>query len=315
MPNSNMKISQKGINLIKEFEGLRLEAYQDSVGVWTIGFGHTKGVYPGMVITEQQAINYLLQDIDSHVAGIFRYITVKLNQNQFDALASFHFNLGPYILQNSYLLQLINSNQFSAAAEQMKVYNRAGGQVLPGLVRRREAEAKLFLSNSSASSEPVNPIESGNLVHTVVAGDSLWRISQKYGVTVAQLVQLNGFSSENVTIHPGQKIIVKKQESQPVPQPTPSPQPAPIGSEKTEKTYAESGKFTANRSLAIRNEPKESSVSVATLEVGESVHYDSVYVTNKFIYISYISFSGVRRYLAIRTNINGQRGTLWGSII
>lgn len=94
MANEDMKISQAGIDLIKEFEGLRLVAYQDSVGVWTIGYGHTKGVYPGMVITEAQALLFLNEDIASHAYGIFNYITVQLNQNQFDALVSFHFNLG-----------------------------------------------------------------------------------------------------------------------------------------------------------------------------------------------------------------------------
>lgn len=301
--------------------------------------------------------------------------------------------------------------------------------------------------------------------YTIVAGDSLWKISQKFGTTVDALVQMNGFSSSNVTIYPGQRIIVKLGSNNlmpaPTPQPdnnsinpslnklvqwfydnqfvlkysqtyrhqneyadcssavyraliyagflpagtpwgstadlfklensllipigrhearfgdifvtgpkpigshtgvfvsnnecvhmintehhikktelngwigpgvvycyrikgadnivaptpTPTPTPIPISSEKTEKTYSESGKFTANRSLAIRNEPKETASVAATLLNGESVTYDSVVVTNKFIYISYVSYSGVRRYVAIRTNINGQRGPLWGTII
>ncbi|MFS7390396.1 lysozyme [Carnobacterium maltaromaticum] len=98
MANENMKISQNGRNLIKEFEGMRLTAYQDSVGVWTIGYGRTKGVYAGMQISEQQANACLDEDIKTHAVGIFNFVTVQLNQNQFDALVSFHFNLGPYIL-------------------------------------------------------------------------------------------------------------------------------------------------------------------------------------------------------------------------
>ncbi|WP_245186887.1 lysozyme [Enterococcus larvae] len=149
MANENMKISQKGRDLIKEFEGLRLTAYQDSVGVWTIGYGHTKGVYAGMTISEQQANQFLDEDIRTHAYGIYNYVQVQLNQNQFDALASFHFNLGPYILSGSTLLVYINSSNWKDAASEMKKYVKAGGQTLPGLVRRREAEAELFLKGES----------------------------------------------------------------------------------------------------------------------------------------------------------------------
>ena len=145
MANENMKISQNGRNLIKEFEGMVLTAYQDSVGVWTIGYGHTKGVYPGMQISEQQANAFLDEDIKTHAVGIFNFVTVQLNQNQFDALVSFHFNLGPYILQGSTLLTYINNKNWQVAANEMMAYVHAGGQVLPGLVRRRKAESELFL--------------------------------------------------------------------------------------------------------------------------------------------------------------------------
>lgn len=104
----------------------------------------------------------------------------------------------------------------------------------------------------------------------------------------------------------------------PTPDPTPIPDPDPTENENTINSYTEYGTFTTNRSVAIRNQPKESSSAEATLYSGESVTYDSVYVTNKFIYISYVSYvsySGVRRYLAIRTHINGQRGPVWGTIV
>lgn len=151
MANENMKISQNGRNLIKEFEGMRLTAYQDSVGVWTIGYGHTKGVYPGMQISEQQANAFLDEDIKTHAVGIFNFVTVQLNQNQFDALVSFHFNLGPYILQGSALLSYLNNKNWQLAANEMMAYVHAGGQVLPGLVRRRKAESELFLTPSLPS--------------------------------------------------------------------------------------------------------------------------------------------------------------------
>ncbi len=145
MANENMKISQDGRNLIKKWEGLRLTAYQDSVGVWTIGYGHTKGVYAGMTITENQANAFLDEDIKSHAAGIFNYVTVQLTQGQFDALVSFHFNLGPAILAGSQLLVYLNSRQWQAAANEMKKYVYAGGQILQGLVNRRNDEVALFL--------------------------------------------------------------------------------------------------------------------------------------------------------------------------
>ncbi|WP_207696131.1 lysozyme [Enterococcus sp. DIV0212c] len=172
MANENMKISQEGRNLIKKWEGLRLIAYQDSVGVWTIGYGHTKGVYAGMTITEAQANAFLDEDIKTHAIGIFQYTTVQLNQNQFDALVSFHFNLGPYILAGSQLLIYINSKNWTSAANEMKRYIYAGGQILQGLVNRRNDEATLFL-------KPFGPaqgsyISYGKYVTITKKGYSLW---------------------------------------------------------------------------------------------------------------------------------------------
>lgn len=147
MANENIVISQGGINLIKKWEGVRLTAYQDSVGVWTIGYGHTKGVTSGMSITQAQAEAYLKEDITSHVSHMKKVISVNLNQNQFDALASFHFNLGAYVLQNdSTLLGYINGSQWQNVGTQMKKYVYAGGSVLQGLVNRRNDEVSLFLT-------------------------------------------------------------------------------------------------------------------------------------------------------------------------
>lgn len=146
----SMKVSQKGINLVKEFEGCRLNAYLDPVGVWTIGSGHTQGVYGGMTISQAQADTFLYQDLTSHAAGIGKYIAVQLTQNQFDALASFHFNLGVNILLDSDLLVYINSKQWQTAADEMKRYVYGGGQILPGLVRRRNAEVAMFLDFSGS---------------------------------------------------------------------------------------------------------------------------------------------------------------------
>lgn len=140
------KTGQAGIDLIKRFEGCRLKAYQDSVGVWTIGYGHTKGVKRGQVITQEQADAFLRDDLGDAEAGVERVVKVPLTDNQFGALVSFTFNLGIGALSKSTLLRTLNGGDYSSASEQFKRWSRAGGKVLAGLVRRRLAEASLFLT-------------------------------------------------------------------------------------------------------------------------------------------------------------------------
>lgn len=142
--------SNAGLNLIKGFEGKRLYAYDDGVGVWTIGFGTIK--YPngvrvkkGDVCTEKQAEEYLQNDLVKFEAAINKLVKVHLTQNQFDALASFTYNLGETNLANSTLLKKLNKGDYKGAADQFLVWNKAGGKVMKGLVRRREAERALFL--------------------------------------------------------------------------------------------------------------------------------------------------------------------------
>ncbi|OQS41126.1 lysozyme [Chromobacterium haemolyticum] len=140
-----MKASNGGIKLIQGFEGLRLKAYQDSVGVWTIGYGHTgPDVTPGQVITQAQADALLARDLERFEAGVARLVKVPLNQNQFDALVCFSFNLGLGALQGSTLLRLLNAGDYAGAAVQFPRWNKAGGKELPGLTRRRAAEQSLF---------------------------------------------------------------------------------------------------------------------------------------------------------------------------
>lgn len=139
-----MKTSEKGLELIKHFEGLRLQAYQCSAHVWTIGYGHTAGVQPGDSVTTEQADSLLRQDIEESERSIARYVTVPLNSCQFDALASFTFNLGAGNLRASTLLKKLNAGNYSGAAEEFPRWVSAGGKKLPGLVRRREAEKALF---------------------------------------------------------------------------------------------------------------------------------------------------------------------------
>ncbi|OLS61496.1 lysozyme [Pseudomonas putida] len=140
-----MRTSQRGLNMIKSFEGLRLQAYQDSVGVWTIGYGATRGVKAGMSITKEQAERMLLNDVQRFEPEIERLVTAKLSQNQWDALICFTYNLGAANLESSTLRRLLNDGDYAGAAAQFPRWTKAGGRELPGLVRRRAAERNLFL--------------------------------------------------------------------------------------------------------------------------------------------------------------------------
>jgi lysozyme len=142
---ANFKYSANGLALTERFEGLRLQAYQDSVGVWTIGYGHTSpDVHAGLTITGQQAKILLAADVAWAVACVNKAVTSAINQNQFDALVDFTFNLGCASLVQSTLLRLLNAADFAAAAPQFLRWNKAGGKVLKGLTLRRQAEMDLF---------------------------------------------------------------------------------------------------------------------------------------------------------------------------
>lgn len=139
-----MKTGTKGIELIKMSEGLRLETYADSVGILTIGYGHTRTATPGMKITEAMAETLLLGDL-CQCEMTLSSLDLKLNQNQFDACVSFIFNLGGGNFKNSTLLKKIkvNPNDPSIADEFLR-WDKAGGKVLAGLTVRRQAEASLY---------------------------------------------------------------------------------------------------------------------------------------------------------------------------
>lgn len=136
--------SDNGVDIIKTFEGYRSRAYKDAVGVYTIGYGHTKGVKAGDVITKEKAEIYLREDLKDAENAVNKYVTVPLTQNQFDALVSFTFNLGAGNLKRSTLLKLLNQKQYSEASGQFSRWVYAGGKKLNGLVTRRETEARLF---------------------------------------------------------------------------------------------------------------------------------------------------------------------------
>lgn len=146
-----MHISPSGIDLICNFEGKRLTAYDDGVGVWTIGFGTT--VYPngikvmkGNTCTEAQAKTYMAHDLKKFEATVNKAVTVQLNQNQFDALVSLAYNIGTNAFSKSTLVKKLNANDIRGAADQFDVWVNAGGKRMQGLVNRRAKEKALFLS-------------------------------------------------------------------------------------------------------------------------------------------------------------------------
>ena len=140
-----MKTSQKGIALIEQFEGLRLAAYQDGAGIWSIGVGHTDRVKEGDTCTSAQADEWLQQDIEQAERAVNTLVKIPLNQNQFDALVSFTYNLGWASLEESTLLRLLNAGATQLAAAEVPKWDDVAGKVSEGLLERRMAERALFM--------------------------------------------------------------------------------------------------------------------------------------------------------------------------
>ena len=166
-----MKLSEKGLALIKRFEGLRLKAYKavPTEKYYTIGYGHYGAdVSEGMEITEATANRYLLQDADSAVKAV-NSLELALNQNQFDALVSFTFNCG-----KGNLKKLVKERSVDEIGEALLLYTKSGGKVLKGLVTRRNAEHDLFFT-------PLDDVVIEKYrIHTVVKGDTLSSIAKYY---------------------------------------------------------------------------------------------------------------------------------------
>lgn len=145
-----MKLSRAGKALIQSYESCRLEAYPDPGSLdgkpWTIGWGHTVGVNKGDVCTQEQADQWFEEDISIYEKGITRLVTAKLSQNKFDSLVSFVYNIGLGAFEKSTLLRLLNESNYMGASEQFKRWVLgSNGKPLLGLIRRREAERKLFM--------------------------------------------------------------------------------------------------------------------------------------------------------------------------
>ena len=139
------QISPHGLEKLKQWEGLRTKAYQDTGGVWTIGYGHTAMAgspqpYQGQVITAVEAESILLKDLTQYEAAVENNVKVKLNDNQFAALVSFAFNVGINAFKNSTLLKKLNQGNFDAVPTELMKWTKAGGKKIQGLVNRRRAE-------------------------------------------------------------------------------------------------------------------------------------------------------------------------------
>jgi lysozyme len=159
-----VKVNAAAIALIKEFEGFRADAYKDPVGIWTIGYGTTAnagvGISPkaGMKITEAEATEYLWRAVDKFAANVEAALTRNATENEFGAMVSLAYNIGPGAFKRSTVLREFNAGNKQAAADAFRMWNKAGGAVLRGLTRRREAERKLFLTPpQKPASAPVAP--------------------------------------------------------------------------------------------------------------------------------------------------------------
>ena len=166
-----MSVNKATLDLIKRFEGCKLTAYQCSAGVWTIGVGTTAaaglGIEPakGMTITQDRAEDLLRQGVEKFAATVDALITAKVNANQFGACVSLAYNIGPTAFAKSTVLRELNAGNYDKAAAAFRMWNKAGGEVIQGLVNRREAEIKLFLTSPTAD------------MHTIAAPEKVEAVS------------------------------------------------------------------------------------------------------------------------------------------
>jgi lysozyme len=157
-----MKTSHAGIELIKGFEGCELTAYKDAVGVLTIGYGHTSMAGPpevkvGMKITAAQAAEMLVRDLVKYEAAVSKSLAYPPTQNQFDAMVSLCYNIGPSAFARSSVLRYFNAGEYEPAAKAFALWNQAGGKVLKGLINRRAAEAAHFRAVSAPPPPDIEP--------------------------------------------------------------------------------------------------------------------------------------------------------------
>lgn len=199
-----MNITQAGIDLIKSFEGLKLEAYKavPTEKYWTIGYGHyDKLVKPDQKITKKQAEDLLKKDLQVFVNGVEKLVKVKVNSNQFDALVSFAYNCGLTALKTSTLLEKLNDGDTSGASKEFLRWTKSGGKELKGLVTRRNKEMNLFLNPTTKVS---------TTTYTIKLGDNLTQIAKKHSTTVSAIMKANTSIKNPNKIFAGQTIKIPK---------------------------------------------------------------------------------------------------------
>lgn len=201
-----MMVNQRTIDLIKEFEGFRSDAYRDSAGIYTIGYGTTANAgvgivpVPGMSITKEAAERYLHLAVNKFAAQIDRMITQPINENEFGAFVSLAYNIGPLAFSKSSALRYFNAGNRQAAANAILMWNKATvngrKQVLRGLVRRREAERALFLTDPAKNPAPRSGASTGKVAAQTGAGVALTAaflaIATKWAELQAWLASLFG---------------------------------------------------------------------------------------------------------------------------
>jgi GH24 family phage-related lysozyme (muramidase) len=169
-----MSVNKATLDLIKRYEGCKLTAYQDIVGIWTIGYGTTAaadlGIVPakGMTITQERAEDLLRQGVDKFAATVDALITANVNANEFGACASLAYNIGTTAFAKSTVLRELNAGRKDKAVAAFRMWNKAGGEVIQGLVNRREAEIALFLTPVTADMCTVSTPEKAESVFAAI---------------------------------------------------------------------------------------------------------------------------------------------------
>jgi len=177
--------SNSAIEKIKQWEGLRLRSYQDSAGIWTIGYGHTSDaafkVGPGQTITEAKAAELLRLDLREAEQAVDDAVTVSLTDNQFGALVSFTFNVGAAALRKSALLKKLNAGAYDAVPAELAKWNKAGGKVVQGLVNRRAAEAGLWSTGAFVASASAPAAAGSTITQAVTKPEVLGAVTASAG--------------------------------------------------------------------------------------------------------------------------------------
>jgi lysozyme len=213
-------INDLGLQLLTTFEGCELESYDDGVGVWTIGYGHTAGVVPGIKITQAEAEEFLRQDLAEFESYVTDLVQVDLSSDQFSALVCFCYNTGPEAFGDSTLLKRLNTGDFAEAANQFPRWNKGGGEPMLGLTRRRLAEQALFRSESWEFALNYNgPLDIPAMTSSVSASSVVQRSLQlteppMTGEDVRQLqmgLQKAGFAIEpNGVFDPSMEVALRQ---------------------------------------------------------------------------------------------------------